>query len=147
MGIREGVVKGILTYLYGREILDSIGEVTVEVSSRTGRVRNVYINGELAFTLRMSDGYLVPTLAGARLIRGRVTVASYAAPFIRQGRSVIARSVVKVDNANPGSEVAVYSGNELLGVGTLVLSEEEIRTVGRGIAVKMRHHTRETATR
>jgi len=141
MDNKEAVALKILAYLYGNEILSRVRDIKVEVSPRTGRIRRIYVNGELAFTLRMSDGYLIPTLRGAELIGRRVVVASYAVPFIRQGRSVMAKSVVRVDNANPGSEVAIYSEDgELLGVGTLLLSEEELRSVGRGVAVKVRHH-------
>ncbi|MGC8544137.1 MAG: PUA domain-containing protein [Vulcanisaeta sp.] len=40
--------------------------------------------------------------------------------------------------------MAVYSEDgELLGVGRLMLSKEEAMSVGRGVVVKIRHHTKQ----
>ncbi|WP_243665589.1 PUA domain-containing protein [Vulcanisaeta sp. JCM 16159] len=60
---------------------------------------------------------------------------------MKQGRSVMARFVIDVRNAVPGDEVAIYSEDgEFLGVGRLLLSKDEVLSVGRGVAVKLRHH-------
>ncbi|WP_243679966.1 hypothetical protein [Vulcanisaeta souniana] len=50
---------------------------------------------------------------------------------------------------SPGDEVAIYSEDgELLGVGRLMLSRDEARSVGRGgVAVKLRHHVKGDAER
>ncbi len=62
-----------------------------------------------------------------------VIVSREAASFVRQGRSVMARFVIDIRNAIPGDEVAIYSENgEFLGIGRLMLSKDEVSSVGRG---------------
>ncbi len=136
-------IYGKLSYLYGSDVAESVfsGNVDYVLSSR-GRVREVYIGKTLLFTLRVSDGYLLPTLEGSKHIKNVVVVNDDAVPFVKSGKSVIAKSVVYIsEDVFPGEEVAVYSrSGELLAVGRLLLSPYEIRSVERGIAVKVRHH-------
>jgi len=135
------MIRGVLSYMYGRNILDKLsGDLRVDIS-RTGGLRRIYLGGRLAFVVRANDGRAIPTLDGASLIDKVVVVRRDAAPFIKQGRSVMAKFVVDVRNAIPGDEVAIYSEDgELLGVGRLLLSREEVLSVGRGVVVKVRHH-------
>ncbi|WP_069808354.1 PUA domain-containing protein [Vulcanisaeta thermophila] len=144
MTVSEEVVRGLVMYLYGEEVWEKMkGDLRVEFSGRSGALRRVYLNGKLIFILRASDGYLIPTIEGARLINKRVIVRGDAAKFIREGRSVITKSVINIINALPGEEVGVFSEDgELLGVGRLMLSMDEVSSLGRGVVVKMRQHVR-----
>ncbi len=122
-----------------RRLFRDIDKLKVTLSS-TGRVRHVYREDKLIFTLRMEDGYLLPTLKGAELLDQSVTVSKDAAPFIRKGKSVMAKSIVQVSpDILPGLEVAVRTEEgDIIAVGRLLLSADEIMTVRRGVAVKVR---------
>ncbi|BDR92776.1 PUA domain-containing protein [Vulcanisaeta souniana] len=146
--LTKDIVRGVLSYIYGPGILKKLsGEFRIEVS-KTGGLRRIYLGDRLVFTIRASDGRPLPTLEGARLIDKVVVVSRDAAPFVKQGRSVMAKFVVDIRNAVPGDEVAIYSEDgELLGVGRLMLSRDEARSVGRGVAVKLRHHVKGDAER
>ncbi len=139
------LIYGKLAYLYGsdvaRKLLEKGSSVRVTFST-TGRPRHIYVGDKLVFTLRNSDGYLLPTLAGAEYVKYQVIVREDAVPYVRQGRSVIAKTVVSVSqDARPGYEVKVTSPEgEVLAVGRLILSLDEVRTVLRGAAVKVRDH-------
>jgi len=140
------LVYGKLSYLYGKECAEKLcqeGPVKIVLSS-TGRPRHVYVHDVLVFTLRNTDGYLLPTIEGCKYVKYYVKVREDAVPFIKQGRSVIAKTVLDVsDDARPGCEVKVLSPEgEILAVGRLLLSKDEIRTVTRGAAVKVRDHVR-----
>ncbi len=143
MKLHIEAARGKISYIYGREvarmIFDREDEVRVALSG-TGRVRQVYLGEVLLFTLRMEDGYLLPTLQGAKLIKHAVVIQDDAVPFVRRGKSVMAKSVIDVSpDALPGLEVAVRSRDgETIAVGRLLLSLDEIRSVKRGVAVKVR---------
>ncbi|MGC9152818.1 MAG: PUA domain-containing protein [Vulcanisaeta sp.] len=142
--LTKDIVRGLLSYIYGKETLEKLGgELRIDVS-KTGGLRRIYMDGKLIFVIRASDGRALPTLDGASLINKVVIVRKDAVPFIKQGKSVMAKFVVDIRNAIPGDEVAVYSEDgELLGVGRLMLSKEEAMSVGRGVVVKIRHHTKQ----
>jgi len=143
--IHRETIIGKLSYLYGREIVEKIDLEDVKyVLSSTGRVRDVYIKDRLVFTLRMSDGYLLPTIEGCKYVKNSVVVNEEAVPFIKSGRSVIAKSIVDIyGDPIPGEEVKVCSRDgQILAVGRLLLSEDEIRNAKRGIAVKVRHSSK-----
>lgn len=140
--LTRDIVRGVISYVYGSNTLKRLnGNFRIE-TSKTGGLRRIYLGDELIFTIRASDGKPLPTIKGARFIDKVVIVNREAAPFVRQGRSVMARFVVDIRNAVPGDEVAVYSEDgELLGVGRLLLSRDEALSVGRGVVVKLRHHS------
>ncbi|MGC8606765.1 MAG: PUA domain-containing protein [Vulcanisaeta sp.] len=142
--LTKDIIRGVISYIYGPDVLKRLsGEFRIEVG-KTGGLRRIYLGNKLVFTIRASDGRPLPTLEGARLIDRMVIVSRDAAHFVRQGRSVMAKFVIDVRNAVPGDEVAIYSEDgELLGVGRLVLSKEEVLSVGRGVTVKLRHHVRD----
>jgi len=135
--------RGKISYIYGKEaarkIFSDSSKLRVTLSG-TGRVRHLYLDDELLFTLRMEDGYLLPTLRGAELISYSVVVSEDAAPFVRRGKSVMAKSVIDLSpDLIPGVEVAVKTKQgEIIAVGRLLLSPEEILSVKRGVAVKVR---------
>ncbi len=146
--LARDIVRGVISYIYGPDTLRRLGgDLRIEVS-RTGGLRRIYMGDKLIFTIRASDGRPLPTLEGARLINKVVVVGRDAAQFVKQGRSVMAKFVVSIRNAVPGDEVAIYSeDDELLGVGRLMLSMDETRSVSRGVAVKLRHHVKGDARR
>ncbi len=142
------VLKAVLRYQYGagaEEVLG--GPVAVERSERTGRMRHVYVGGKMVATIRASDGFLVLTLEGARLMlsalpppRARVIAHPEAVPFVARGRSLFAKHVVDADDEiRAGDEVIVVDREDrLVAVGRAVLSGWEMKELKRGVAVRIR---------
>ncbi len=129
----------LLAYLYGRGAVEKItGRLEVEYN-KWGRMKNVYIDGKLAFVLRNNDGYLLPTAHGAVYMTRRVVISSEVVEYIRGGRNVPAKYVIDITpEARPNGEVAVVNpSGELVAVGRLIYSAREL-TLGRGYAVKVR---------
>ena len=130
---------------YGPEAADAMlhGEVEFVRSPNNLRVRNVKVDGDHVASLRAEDGLLSLRWAGAERIRKavafpkhRIVVEDDAAPFIREGKNVITKSVQQADpDLRPGDDaLIVTSQDRLLGVGRLVLSGHELRKIDRGIA-------------
>jgi len=122
-------------------------DVSLAFSRRTGRIRYVYLDGELLATLRSSDGFFSLTIKGAeRLMKAEcskrilVKVQEDISPFIESGRNVFAKHVVSAgDEIRPREEVIVIdSKNKILAVGKALLSGREMKYFKRGVAVQVR---------
>lgn len=116
-------------------------------SRRTGKIRYVYHEGKLLATLRPREGRFSLTVLGAKRLKSsvpplrfRVIVEKEVEEFIKKGRNVFARHIIRVDNElKPGSEVIVTDSNDrILAVGKAFLSGQEMLAFKRGIAVKNR---------
>lgn len=142
-------IRCIADYQFGRGVGDVLfpEEVVIIHSKRTGRIRYVYLHGELLATLRPLDGLFSLTVEGARrileggLAKGMlVVVMDEAAPFVRMGRNVFAKHVVDAaERILPREEVIVVDGNgEVLAVGRAALTGREMKAFKRGVAVRVR---------
>lgn len=151
MGLRK--VRAVADYQFGEGVGESLfpSEVELTFSSKTGRVRHVYLGGVLLATLRPNDGLLALTIEGARRLlkivpppRARVIVAGDPCYFVAEGRDVQAKWVVSADvEIRPGDEVLVVDPNdELLGVGRAVLPGQAMLSFKEGLAVKLRRGVR-----
>jgi len=61
-------IRGKIAYIYGKEAAERLlsqGERLKYTLSSTGRVRHVHLDNKLMFTLRIGDGYLLPTIHAA----------------------------------------------------------------------------------
>lgn len=144
------LVKMRADYQFGPEAGEALTSrgIRVEVSKRTGKPRYIYdLDGKLLATIRWNDGFLALTLEGARLLKEhfkppklRVIVKNEVREFIKQGRSVFAKHVVKVDpEIRCGDEIIVVDEEDnLLAVGRAVLSSYEMLAFNSGVAVKVR---------
>jgi len=146
------VIMSKLNYQYGNNLgskfMDNfLDEISIRRSKRTGRIREIYVKDCLVFTLRPTDGFLIPTLAGGKLIKElvspphlRVVIDEEAVNFVARGRSVFSKHVVSIDyNLRAGDEVIVVDTNDnLVAIGRLVLSPIEIPSSSRGVAVRVR---------
>lgn len=149
-------VRVIADYQFGRgcgQVLFPEG-VTFTHSDRTGRIRHIYLNQTLLASIRPNDGLITLTIAGAErispLLKGLglyVKVRDEAADFISMGRSVFAKHVLKAgDRIRPGDEVIVVDrGENILAVGTALLSGDEMLSFKAGVAVKVRRGRGEKA--
>ena len=142
-------LRGIASFQLGKGVGGVLFPDFVEVarSSKTKRIKLVYCRNELLATLRPTDGYLSLSLAGARRILRKVrnppsvvVVQSDVSSFIKKGRNVFAKHVVKADDEiRPQDEViAVDQKGHLLAVGRALLSGEEMLSFKSGVAVKVR---------
>lgn len=141
-------LRAIMEYQFGEGAGKLIGDgFRIKRSRSTQRIRWIYKGSELIASVRASDHFIIPHRYLAERLkekfafpRLRVVVEDDAVPFVSEGKSVFAKFVALVDKSlNAGDEVLVVSKNDdLLGVGTLVLSPKEALEFERGPAVKMR---------
>jgi len=115
-------------------------------SRRSGRLKRVTHRGELFATIRPNGAIALSPYSASMLIlsrtflRNSIVVSDEAAEFVRQGKSVFCRFVVKAGNhVLPGGEVVVLSERgELLGVGRAKLPGAFMGEFNAGVAVKVR---------
>ena len=118
-------------------------------SRKTGRLREIYINENLFATIRLSDGFLVPTLYGWELLltKGQkyfVEVPEDAAQFIAEGKTVFSKHVIRThEDILPGDEVVIVSQTDksvkVYGSGKAILPATSMGKIKKGKAVKTRH--------
>jgi predicted RNA-binding protein (TIGR00451 family) len=142
-------LRGVGNYQFGSKVGDILfrGRLQITHSKRTGKIRQIYRDGEMLGTLRPRDGYLALTINAAKTILRKcsrppnlVVVRRDVEEFVASGRNVFARHVMRCDPAiRPMDEVIVVSDQgSLLAVGRAVLSGEEMTVFKRGVAVKVR---------
>ncbi|MBS7607006.1 MAG: PUA domain-containing protein [Candidatus Bathyarchaeia archaeon] len=142
-------IRKIADYQFGKGIGEALFPDNVEVvfSRRTGRIKYVYLDGELLAALNPLTGLFTLTLKGARRVfeamepkRLWVKVSDEAASFVEEGSDVFAKYVVDADpEIRPGEEVIIINNNgEVIAVGKSVLSGMEMKFFSRGVAVKVR---------
>jgi len=142
-------IRGVADYQFGRGVGHRLFPDNVEIvhSGRTGRIRQVYLDGKSLATLRARNGLFSLTITGAKRIwegmeprRYWVKVSDEVAPFIAKGKSVFAKHVADADEEiRPGEEVIVINEkDEVTAVGKAALTGGEMTTFKRGVAVKVR---------
>ena len=141
--------KAVARYQFGNEAADALfrGEISLKKSRKTGKIRNVFSDGEHVLSMRAGDGFYTLRMEGARRIvsacpepRMRVAVMDDAVPFVQKGRNVFAQFVLSADESLvPKDEVIVTDkdGNPLA-TGQMLLVPSEIMFMKKGIAVKVR---------
>ncbi len=145
----EEKIKYMADYQFGSEAGDALfsGDLTIEKSRKTGKIRHIYGDGEMLATLRASDGILVLAMKGARRLhqklkypQNRVVVNDEAEPFAREGKSIFAKFVIDMDiNIRANEEVLIVNENDdLLAFGKSILNGFEIKDFKVGQAVKTR---------
>lgn len=121
--------------------------VEIKRSLQTGKVRHVYLDGELLATMKPRDGLYALTVKGAERLkwaikppRIRVVVSNDVVEFISAGSDAFARHVISADETiRPGEEVMVVDTEDrILAVGKAALSGDEMLAFKRGVAVKVR---------
>jgi len=141
-------IKGIMEYQFGPNASELVEKnFRIKKSRRTGRIRWIYRGKELIASVRASDHFIIPKKYLADKLkkkfkypRLRVVVDDDAAPFISEGKSVFAKFVVDIDpELRANDEVLVVDRrDDLITIGTLVLSPKEVMDSDRGVAVRVR---------
>ncbi len=121
--------------------------VRLTKSKRTGRIRNVLLDGEHLLSLRARDGLFTLRAGGARLLhaqfkspRMRVVVQSDTSQFNREGKNVFAKFVKECDEGiRPKDEVLVVDEeDELVAVARALMNREEMLAFSKGVAARVR---------
>ncbi len=149
LGLRQ--IKAISDYQFGNEItdllFDEIDQISIERSPNTNKIRYIYYNDNLLLTLRPTNGFFTLTLfSAAKIINNisspklRVIVLNDISEFIKKGRNVFCKHVVRIDESlRPLDEVIIVNQeDELLGIGKLKIAVNYIKTFSSGIAVNVR---------
>jgi 7-cyano-7-deazaguanine tRNA-ribosyltransferase len=141
--------RAVLDMQFGKGAGDVIQGKKVELvkSQRTGKIRNVMIDGAHAFSMRASDGRFTLKLEGARLLMDvlpppsmRVVTEDEPAEFARKGNNVFAKFVKECDpEIRPGDDVIVVNTKgELAAAGRALMNREEMMAFKRGVAVRVK---------
>lgn len=140
-------LRAVADYLFEKGVGRVLFPDGVRVVKTRGRVRQVWLGGEILCSIRASDGFIVLNRKGAELIhsamkppRLRVTVSGDAAPFVARGKTVFVKHVKVADpEIRPAEEVLVVDLNDrLLASGKALLSGEEMLAFKVGKAVEVR---------
>jgi uncharacterized protein with predicted RNA binding PUA domain len=148
-------VRSIADYQFGKGVGVQLfpDNIEIQYSPRTGRIRYINLDGERLATLRPTDGVLSLSLKAAQIMAEKtpfakcfVTVKSEVSKFIAEGGDVFAVHVVKVDVEVGAKDevIALDEDGHVLAVGRTVLSSDEMKAFKTGVAVKVRHGSKES---
>lgn len=137
------ILAATLDYQFGAGASKPFKKVDIETSKRTGRIRRIRKDGLLLGTIRPSDGFFVPTLDGAKALKGKIKTVKITDPevagLVAKGGSVFVKFVNLIAEIFAGEEIAVVDKkNKTIGVGQALLSSEEMAQFKRGVAVVKR---------
>ncbi|HKR72915.1 MAG TPA: PUA domain-containing protein [Candidatus Nitrosocosmicus sp.] len=147
-------------FVFGNGISSSLsGNIDIEYSKKTGKIKSFSIDGKLVGTFR-TDGGIALTIYGATLLlrdkqflENCIIPIEDAIPFVSEGRSLFVKHVLHCgSNVKCGSDVAIIDKNQsILAVGRSLLPfgyysqggkewdlSSNRRSQIRGIGVKIR---------
>lgn len=142
-------IKAIADYQFGVGAGEAIftGNINIEKSKKTGKIRHIYDGKVLLVNMRASDSYLILSKEGAKRLhnkmpypQNRVVVNEDSEPFALEGKSVFCKFVTDCDdNIRSNDEVLIVNGQDkLLAYGKTLLGACEIKEFHTGQAVKTR---------
>ncbi|WP_411968293.1 PUA domain-containing protein [Haloferax sp. YSSS75] len=142
-------LRVVADYQFGAGAGDALFPATADIElsrSRSGRPRQVYVDGERVVSYG-TDGRFTLSVSGGRRLRAAldesaytVTVGDESIPFVSDGKNAFAKFVTAVDpDVRSGDEVCVVGPDgELLGVGRAELSADAMLDFETGMAVRVR---------
>ncbi len=142
-------LKAIADYQFGEGAGEALftGNINVEKSKKTGKIRHIYDGKVLIVNMRASDSYLILSKEGAKRLhsrmpypQNRVVVTEDSVPFALDGKSVFCKFVAECDeNIRAKDEVLIVDEEDnLLAYGKSLLSACEIEQFETGQAIKTR---------
>ena len=139
-------IQYTLDALFGNGVSKNLPKnLTMTFSRKTGRIRTVSHKGELLCTLRIDGGLAITPYFAQILLKSRtfrqncVEINQDAYPFVKEGRSVFCKHVIKCGKrVRISSDTPVLFQNQVIAVGKAVLSYEMISDFNRGVAIKIR---------
>jgi len=148
-------IRAVADYQFGKGVGIQLfpSNVEIQYSPRTGRIRFINLDGKRLATLRPTDGVLSLSVKAAVFMAEKtsfakcfVTVKNEVSKFIEEGGDVFAVHVVKVDEEVGAKDevIVVNEDGQVLAVGRTMLSGEEMKAFKTGVAVKVRHGSKES---
>ena len=142
-------VKAIADYQFGVGAGDAIfkGNINIEKSKKTGKIRHIYDGTVLLVNMRASDSFLILSKEGAKRLhnampypQNRVVVNEDSEPFALEGKSVFCKFVTDCDDSLRSNDevLIVNEEDKLLAYGKTLLGACEIKEFMTGQAVKTR---------
>ena len=142
-------VKAIADYQFGIGAGEALfkGNINIEKSKKTGKIRHIYDGKTLIVNMRASDSYLILSKEGAKRLhskmpypQNRVVVNKDSEPFALDGKSVFCKFVKECDeNIRAKDEVLIVNEDDkLLAYGKALLGACEIEQFNTGQAIKTR---------
>ena len=142
-------IKAIADYQFGVGAGEALftGNINIEKSKKTGKIRHIYDGKVLIVNMRASDSYLILSKEGAKRLhnampypKNRVVVNKDSEPFALDGKSVFCKFVVDCDdNIRAKDEVLIVNEEDrLLAYGKALLGACEIKEFESGQAIKTR---------
>ena len=142
-------VKAIADYQFGIGAGEALfkGNINIEKSKKTGKIRHIYDGKVLLVNMRASDSFLVLSKEGAKRLHNampyphnRVVVNKDSEPFALDGKSVFCKFVVDCDDdIRSNDEVLIVNEEDkLLAYGKALLGACEIKEFQTGQAIKTR---------
>ena len=138
-----------INYLFDINIKNQINknDIEYEISAKTKRIKYIYVKKELFATVRTNGTYAL-TVYGSQLIldndkerKNCVIINNDIREYIEKSGSVFAKHVLNVgENIFPESEaIIIDEKHNLIVVGKSILSQEIMKKINKGVAVKIRH--------
>ncbi len=138
----EQSLSATLQYQFGSGAEKWIKGAQLEVSRKTGRIRRVWRGKELLGTIRPSDGFFIPSLVGAKLLKSKIKAFEIkdndVAALVAEGRNLLAKFALPKGKIFAGEQVAVKHTGKIVGIGEALLTSSEVKYFRRGTAVKLR---------
>ena len=142
-------IKAIADYQFGYGAGEALftGNINIEKSKKTGKIRHIYDGKVLIVNMRASDSLLILSKEGAKRLHNampypenRVVVNKDSEPFALDGKSVFCKFVVDCDdNIRSRDEVLIVNEEDkLLAYGKSLLGACEIKEFQTGQAIKTR---------
>ncbi|WP_458456539.1 tRNA guanosine(15) transglycosylase TgtA [Methanobrevibacter sp.] len=142
-------VKAIADYQFGFGAGEALftGNINIEKSKKTGKIRHIYDGKVLIVNMRASDSYLILSKEGAKRLhnampypQNRVVVNKDSEPFALEGKSVFSKFVVECDESIRAKDevLIVNEEDKLLAYGKSLLGACEIESFNTGQAIKTR---------
>jgi len=139
-------IKHTLDALFGIGVSKNLPkEIKITYSKRTGRIQHVYENENLLCTLRIDGGLAITPRFAQILLKNKkfrencLEVDADSKPFVENGSSVFCKHVIWCGKKILiGADVPVLYEGTVIAVGRAVLSSRMIKSLKRGVAVKIR---------
>jgi len=120
-------------------------KIEITYSKKNGRIRSVFHDEKLLCTLRIDGGLAITSYFAQILLKSKkfrencLEVDEDSKPFVENGSSVFCKHVVWCGkNILIGADVPVLYKDTVIAVGRAVLSSRMIKSLKRGVAVKVR---------
>ena len=120
-------------------------EIRITYSKRTGRIQHVFHDEKLLCTLRIDGGLAITPYFAQILLKSKkfrencLGIDEDSKPFVEDGNSVFCKHVMWCGkNILIGADVPVLYKDIVIAVGRAVLSSRMIKSLKRGVAVKIR---------